>query len=156
MLRRYGKTIDDADCRQIACLIRSGALAQVESLRLSINQISDQDVEEIASALRSRPLPNLLRLWLSNNKVRSRGSLTHAASSHGWCAFLRQDWPLADRRRRDGQLVPRVRRAAALARTLPARRLVTIASGPAYLLAMLPRWAQRLGPLAPESGDNLS
>ena len=66
---RYGKTIDDADCRQIGHLIRSGALSQVVSLRLSINQISDQGVEEIALALDSRPLPNLSQLWLSDNKV---------------------------------------------------------------------------------------
>ena len=96
---RYGKTIDDADCRQIANLIRSGALTQLESLRLSLNQISDEGTEELASAFGSRLLPNLSRLWLSNNKARScEGFKTRAADLNRCCPTARG----ADRRRRDG------------------------------------------------------
>ena len=79
----YGKSLDDADCRQVAWLIRSGALSHLETLRLSINQISDQGVQEIASALSSRQLPNLSRLWLSNNKIGDAGmaSLSRACAA---------------------------------------------------------------------------
>lgn len=65
----YGKSLDNDDCLKISQLIRSGALEQLESLRLSINQISDAGVEHIASALTASPLPNLKRLWLSNNLI---------------------------------------------------------------------------------------
>ena len=61
--------LDNDDCLKISQLIRSGALQQLESLRLSINQISDAGVEHIASALTASPLPNLKRLWLSNNLI---------------------------------------------------------------------------------------
>ena len=79
----YGKSLDDADCHQVAQLIRSGALSQLETLRLSINQISDKGVQEIASALSSRQLPKLSRLWLSNNKIGDAGmaSLSRACAA---------------------------------------------------------------------------
>ena len=79
----YGKSLDDADCHQVAQLIRSGALSQLETLRLSINQISDGGVQEIASALSSRQLPNLSRLWLSNNQIGDAGmaSLSRACAA---------------------------------------------------------------------------
>ena len=80
-----GKRLNDDDCKVIAWLVSSGALASLKELELQRNQIGDEGMKAFSSALSSGSLASLTTLRILGNRASdsAKTTLKAVASSRG-------------------------------------------------------------------------